>query len=86
MPLFSAPELQIQGNYGEIVMEKPQWKQLIKEYVREILHFRPEAVFVNGELLEAYPVVHALRKKHVPVLTISEQNGKSVIVRIPAGS
>lgn len=86
MPLFSAPELQIQGNYGEIVMEKPQWKQLVKEYVREILHFCPEAVFVNGELLEAYPVVHALRKKHVPVLAISEQNGKSVIIRIPAGS
>lgn len=76
----------MQGNYGEIVMEKPQWKQLVKEYVREILRFRPEAVFVNGELLETYPVVHALRKKHIPVLTISKQNGKSVIVRIPAGS
>lgn len=86
MPLFSAPELEMQGNYGEIAMEKPQWKQLVKEYVREILHFHPEAVFVNGELLEVYPVVHALRKKHVPVLTVLKQNGGSVIVRIPAGS
>ena len=29
-------------------------------------------------------VMHQLRKKHIPVLTVSEQNGKRLLVRIPS--
>ena len=41
---------------------------------------------VNGNVFSTYPVVHALRKKHVPVLTIIENDEEKLIVRIPSGS
>ena len=43
-------------------------------------------MYIGGDLFAAYPVMHQLRKKHIPVLTASEQNGKRILVRIPSGS
>ncbi len=80
------PELEIQGIYGEVLMGKQEWKSLIKDQVRKILKYKPEAVFVGENLFAAYPIVHALRKKHIPVLTLAEKEGQKLIVRIPSGS
>ena len=80
------PELEIQGIYGEAALEKQEWKSLIKEQVRKILKYKPEAVFVGENLFAAYPIVHSLRKKHIPVLTLVQKDGKKLIVRIPSGS
>ena len=80
------PELEIQGIYGEAALEKQEWKCLIKEQVKKILKYKPEAVFVGENLFAAYPIVHSLRKKHIPVLTLVQKDGKKLIVRIPSGS
>ena len=80
------PELEIQGIYGEAVLEKQEWKSLIKEQVKKILKYKPEAVFVGENLFATYPIVHSLRKKHIPVLTLVQKDGKKLIVRIPSGS
>ena len=32
------------------------------------------------------PVVHQLRKKHIPVLTSVTKDGEKLIIRIPSGS
>ena len=80
------PEMEIQGVFGEILMEKQDWKKAVKEQVKEILKYKPEAVFVGNALFSAYPVVHMLRKKHIPVLTMVEKEGKKLLVRIPSGS
>lgn len=80
------PELEIQGIYGETTLEKQEWKSLIKEQVKKILKYKPEAVFVGENLFAAYPIVHSLRKKHIPVLTLVQKDGKKLIVRIPSGS
>ena len=80
------PELEIQGIYGEAALEKQEWKSLIKEQVKKILKYKPEAVFVGENLFAAYPIVHSLRKKHIPVLTLVQKDGKKLIMRIPSGS
>ena len=80
------PELEIQGIYAEVAMEKQEWKSRIKEQVKQILKYKPEAVFVGENLFAAYPIVHALRKKHIPVLVLAEKDGQKLIVRIPSGS
>ena len=80
------PELEIHGIYGEVALEKQEWKSLIKEQIRKILKYKPEAVFVGENLFAAYPIVHSLRKKHIPVLTLVQKDGKKLIVRIPSGS
>ena len=80
------PELEIQGIYAEVSMEKQEWKVRIKDQVRKILKYKPEAVFVGENLFAAYPIVHALRKKHIPVLTAAEKDGQKLLVRIPSGS
>ena len=80
------PELEIQGIYGEVAMEKQEWKSLIKEQIRKILKYKPEAVFVGENLFATYPIVHSLRKKHIPVLTLVQKDGQKLIVRIPSGS
>ena len=67
-------------------MEKQQWKSRIKDQVKRILKEKPEAVYVEGEFFLTYPVVHQLRKKHIPVLTRVERDGEHYIVRIPSGS
>ena len=80
------PELEIQGIYGEAALEKQEWKCLIKEQVKKILKYKPEAVFAGENLFAAYPIVHSLRKKHIPILTLVQKDGKKLIVRIPSGS
>ena len=80
------PELEMQGIYGEILMEKQEWKAAVKEQVKQIMKYKPEAVFVGDNTFAAYPVVHMLRKKHIPVLTLAEKDGEKIIVRIPSGS
>lgn len=83
---FLPPELVMNGNYGEIGLEKAEWKNFVKEELKKILKQKPEAVYVEGNALITYPIVHQLRKKHIPVLTMMERNGKKIIVRIPSGS
>lgn len=80
------PELEIEDNYAEVALEKQDWKAHVKEQVRQILKYKPEAVYVQGNVFETYPIVHALRKKHIPVLTMIEKAGRKLIVRIPSGS
>ena len=86
MALPELPELNEDGIFTEVAMEKQEWKKRIKVQVKEILKYKPEAVCVNGNVFSTYPVVHALRKKHVPVLTIMENDEEKLIVRIPSGS
>ena len=80
------PELEMLGIYGEILMERQEWKAAVKDQVKMILKYKPEAVFVGNNTFAAYPVVHMLRKKHIPVLTLAEKNGEQILVRIPSGS
>ena len=82
----SAPDLEIQGIYGEVSMEKQEWKATVKEQVKKILKYKPEAIYVGNHTFAAYPVVHMLRKKHIPVLTMVEKDGRNLLVRIPSGS
>ena len=82
----SLPEVEMDGIYGEVAMDKPEWKANIKDQVRRIFKYKPEAVYVEGNVFKTYPVVHALRKKHIPVLTAEEKNGEKIIIRIPSGS
>ena len=79
-------ELETDGIYGDITLDKPQWKAMIKDQVKKILKYKPEAVYVEGNVFETYPVVHALRKKHIPVLTVVQSDKKKMIMRIPSGS
>lgn len=81
-----APELEIDGVYAEVVMEKQEWKATVKEQVKKILKYKPEAVYVGDNTFAVYPIVHMLRKKHIPVLTMIEKDGKKLLVRIPSGS
>lgn len=73
------PELTLDGIYGEVTMEKPEWKTYVKDQVKELLKTKPEAVYVNGNLFSLYPIVHQLRKKHIPVLTSSMKDGKKLL-------
>lgn len=86
MTLPHLPDLEEQGMYAEVAMEKEDWKKYIKEFVKQILECKPEAVYVTADLFAAYPVVHALRKKHMPVLMRAKKEGKTCIVRLPSGS
>ena len=58
----------------------------IKDLVKDLLKTKPEAVYVDGDMFSIYPVVHQLRKKHIPVLTSVTKNGEKLIIRIPSGS
>ena len=80
------PDLEEQGVYAEVAMEKEDWKTYIKDFVKQVLEYKPEAVYVMADLFAAYPVVHALRKKHMPVLMRAKREGKTRIVRLPSGS
>ena len=80
------PEVEIQGVYAEVTMEKQEWKSRVKEQVKQILKYKPEAVFVGENLFAAYPIVHTLRKKHIPVLVAAEKDGQKLLIRIPSGS
>ena len=86
MTLPHLPDLEEQGMYAEVAMEKEDWKKYIKDFVKQVLAYKPEAVYVTADLFAAYPVVHALRKKHMPVLIRAKKEGKTCIVRLPSGS
>ena len=58
----------------------------IRDRVKAILKEKPEAVYVEGEVFYTYPVVHALRKKHVPVLTMIKKEERKLLIKIPSGS
>lgn len=86
LPVPQLPELTLNGIYGELSMEKTEWKSFIKDRIKEILRCKPEAVFADNAMFSLYPIVHALRKKHIPVLTAVEKDGQKLLVRIPSGS
>lgn len=86
IPFPEIPDLEENGIYAEVQMEKPEWKAFVKETVKNILKYKPEAVYVGDHLFEAYPVVHQLRRRHIPVLALLEKNGEKRVVRIPSGS
>lgn len=44
------PELEIEDNYAEVALEKQDWKARVKEQVRQILKYKPEAVYVQGNV------------------------------------
>lgn len=67
LALPEIPNITFDGNYGEITMEKADFKTFIKNYIKEVLKYKPDAVYIDGELLLVYPIIRALRKKHVPV-------------------
>ena len=86
MDFMQLPELTVDGIYGEVAMDKQQWKNEVKENLKRILKQKPEAVYVEGNVFETYPIVHQLRKKHIPVLTMMEKDGQKLIIQIPSGS
>ena len=49
-------------------MEKAEWKSFIKDRIKEILSYKPEAVFADNAMFSLYPIVHALRKNIFPFL------------------
>lgn len=86
--LMPVPDIEIMEDgqsqaYAKVSMEKQQWKAYVKEHVKKILKYKPEAVFVSGDVFYTYPVVRALRKKHIPVLTSMEKDGKKLIIKLP---
>lgn len=80
------PELTVEGCYGEVTMEKQEWKQFQKAFVKKLLSEKPEAVYVEGNVFSMYPVIHLLRKKRMTVLTSVVKDGEQIIVRIASGS
>ncbi len=69
--------------YAKVSMEKQQWKAYVKEHVKKILKYKPEAVFVSGDVFYTYPVVRALRKK---THTCAYKHGKGrekLIIKLP---
>ena len=86
MELPDLPPMEWDGIYGESTLEKQEWKAQIKDQVKKILKSKPEAVYVQGDLFAVYPLIHALRKRHMPVLVMTEMEGEQKIVRIPSGS
>ena len=75
-----------ESKYSEAAMDKQQWKNEVKENLKWILKQKPEAVYVEGNVFETYPIVHQLRKKHIPVLAMMEKDGQKLIIKIPSGS
>ena len=74
LDLPEMPALTFDGNFGEFSMEKSDFKSYINDYVKGILKYNPDTVYIEGELLIAYPVIWVLHKKHIPVY-IKHQNG-----------
>ena len=52
MTLPLLPDLEEQGVYAEVAMEKEDWKKYIKEFVKQILECKPEAVYVTADLFK----------------------------------
>lgn len=86
MALPELPEVEMDGIFATVAMEKQDWKNRIKAQVKVILKEKPEAVYVEGDIFSIYPIIHVLRKKHVPVLTTAFHEEKKILIRIPSGS
>lgn len=86
MALPELPEVEMDGIFAAVAMEKQDWKNRIKAQMKAILKEKPEAVYVEGDVFSTYPIIHALRKKHVPVLTTAFHEEKKILIRIPSGS
>ena len=41
--------------------------QIVNHHLEKVLKYKPDAVYIEGELLITYPIIRALRKKHIPV-------------------
>lgn len=80
------PAITLERNIGEISMEKTDFKTYIKNYVKTVLKHKPDAIYIEGELLSTYPVIHALRKKHIPIYVKHPTENGLQFVRIPSGS
>lgn len=52
IPFPEIPDLEENGIYAEVQMEKPEWKAFVKETVKSILKYKPEAVYVGDHLFE----------------------------------
>lgn len=76
------PALEMEGICGNISLEKAQWKLFIKNKVKEILNYRPEAVYAEGNLFTLYPLVQALKEKHISVYTSVEKEGRRFLMKI----
>ncbi|MDD3361896.1 MAG: MYG1 family protein [Hespellia sp.] len=68
--------------YDIIDMEKEDWKTLHKGVLKKIMKYKPEAVIVEGEMMMAYPMMHLLGKKHIPVLVPVRSDGEVRLVRM----
>ena len=86
MALPELPEVEMDGIFATVAMEKQDWKNRIKAQVKVILKEKPEAVYVEGDIFSIYPIIHVLRKKHVPVLSTAFHEEKMILIRIPSGS
>lgn len=86
MALPELPEVEMDGIFATVAMEKQDWKNRIKAQVKVILKEKPEAVYVEGDIFSTYPIIHALRRKHVPVLITAFHEEKKILIRIPSGS
>lgn len=75
------PALEMEGICGNISLEKTQWKLFIKNKVKEILNYRPEAVYAEGNLFTLYPLVQALKEKHISVYTSVEKEGRRFLMK-----
>lgn len=80
------PALTCSAVGNEIETEKEDWKQLQKDTAKKILAQKPEMVVLSGNMLMAYPLIHSLRKKKIPVLVPVKEGAKIAYVRIPSGS
>ena len=86
LPVPQLPELTLNGIYGELSMEKTEWKSFIKDRIKEILRYKPEAVFADNAMF--FPVSHrsCSAKKTYSRSYSSRKDGQKLLVRIPSGS
>lgn len=54
LPVPQLPELTLNGIYGELSMEKTEWKSFIKDRIKEILRCKPEAVL---QIMPCFPCI-----------------------------
>lgn len=43
--------MELDGVYAEVAMDKTEWKYQVKAKVKEILKYKPEAVYVSGRYI-----------------------------------
>lgn len=68
LPVPQLPELTLNGIYGELSMEKTEWKSFIKDRIKEILRYKPEAVFADNAMFSCIPSFMLCEKNIFPFL------------------